>query len=112
MFVMVGALAVFAPANHLIRRRASPVFAPVFAPLSKVKIDAPLVGGSVLFGIGWGLSGYCPGPALTNVGTGATEVLLFVAAMIAGFLLHGLFTRPTEPRGELSGSRTASGAGR
>lgn len=92
-FVMGGALSVYAPLHFLIRRRKAPLFAPEFLPLTKFRIDAPLLAGSVLFGVGWGLSGYCPGPALTNLSTGAPEVLLFVAAMLAGFLLHGFASR-------------------
>lgn len=95
MFVMVGALAVYAPSSRLIRRRAAPLFAPFFAPLAKTRVDPPLIIGSSLFGIGWGLSGYCPGPALTNVTTGASEVLLFVGAMIVGFVAHDRVTRDT-----------------
>jgi uncharacterized membrane protein YedE/YeeE len=54
----------------------------------RTDIDARLVGGSVLFGIGWGLAGFCPGPALSALTMGLTPVLLFVAAMIVGMVLH------------------------
>lgn len=86
--VMAGALGVYAPLQRLIRKRPAPLFSGVFSPLPKTRVDAQLIGGSVLFGVGWGLSGYCPGPALTNLAMGAPMLLLFVAAMVAGFLIH------------------------
>lgn len=74
-FVMAGAIAVFAPAARLVRRT-------VHAPAQQA-IDARLVIGSAIFGVGWGLSGYCPGPALVSVGASiATGV--FVLAVVAG----------------------------
>ena len=63
--------------------------------LEKTKIDAPLVLGAALFGIGWGIAGYCPGPALTALSNLTAEVFVFVAAMIAG----GVFARIVSPRG-------------
>jgi uncharacterized membrane protein YedE/YeeE len=63
--------------------------------LEKTKIDAPLVLGAALFGIGWGIAGYCPGPALTALSNLTAEVFVFVAAMIAG----GVFARIASPRG-------------
>lgn len=51
-------------------------------------IDARLIGGGVLFGIGWGIGGFCPGPALVALGSGMTEAAIFVAAMLAGMLVH------------------------
>ena len=53
----------------------------------------PLLGGAAIFGIGWGLAGYCPGPALTGLGVGATEALWFVPAMLAGMAIHRVFAR-------------------
>lgn len=88
--VMIGALAVYAPLQRLIRRRPAPLFAASFSPLSKTRIEGTLILGSALFGIGWGLSGYCPGPALTSLGTGAGEAVLFVASMFAGIAVHEL----------------------
>ncbi|MFA7291793.1 MAG: DUF6691 family protein [Rhodocyclaceae bacterium] len=57
------------------------------------KIDKRLVSGSALFGVGWGLAGICPGPALTLLGTGATKGFVFVAAMLAGIVLFEIFQR-------------------
>ena len=92
-FVMVGALAVYAPLQRLIRRRPKPLLGGAFSPLAKTRVDAPLLLGSAMFGAGWGLSGYCPGPALTSIGTGGRELLVFVAAMLAGIAVHDLFVR-------------------
>ncbi len=92
-FVMIGAIGVHAPLAYVIRRRRRPVFEPVFHLPEPTAIDVRLIGGAALFGIGWGLSGYCPGPALVSLGTAATPVLVFVAAMIAGIAIARLATR-------------------
>ncbi|NLH79227.1 MAG: YeeE/YedE family protein [Phyllobacteriaceae bacterium] len=78
-FVMGGAIAVGAVLFRLARRRLAPV---------STRIDRRLVAGSLLFGIGWGLVGYCPGPALAAIGSLDPKALAFVAAMIAGVGLH------------------------
>lgn len=57
-------------------------------------IDARLIGGGLLFGIGWGIAGFCPGPALVALGSGMDAALIFVPAMLAGMLLHDQFTQP------------------
>ncbi len=89
--VMVTALVVAAVGYRLVLRRSAPVFAPRFQlPTSRV-LDVKLVGGAVLFGIGWGLSGFCPGASLPALGTGRMEVFAFTAALIAGmFVARGL----------------------
>jgi uncharacterized membrane protein YedE/YeeE len=56
-------------------------------------IDLPLVAGAAIFGIGWGVAGYCPGPAITSLGTLSAESMVFVAAMLAGGLLHRALRR-------------------
>ena len=61
---------------------------------SATQIDAPLVLGSLTFGVGWGLAGYCPGPALVSLGTGSAPAVVFVLAMIAGMAIHAWLTRP------------------
>jgi hypothetical protein len=85
-FVMGGALLVNAGAYALTRRRARPLFAEVFALPTRRDLDARLVGGAALFGVGWGLVGLCPGPALASLARGENEVLVFVAAMAGGML--------------------------
>ncbi|MBU8896492.1 YeeE/YedE family protein [Corallococcus sp. H22C18031201] len=89
-FVMGGALAVHAPLQWLIRRRRSPVLASEFPARSKARVDARLVGGAALFGVGWGLAGYCPGPALVSLASGTRTALLFGASMLGGMLLFRL----------------------
>ncbi|GHG75299.1 DUF6691 family protein [Comamonas sp. JC664] len=86
-FVMGGAIAVHAALRRLIHQRARPLFAATFPTFSASKPDAKLLAGSALFGVGWGLGGYCPGPALTSLATGAVPLLVFVPAMFAGFYL-------------------------
>lgn len=88
MFVLGGAVCVAFIAVAIQRRMPKPVLDTQFHIPERTDIDARLVGGSLLFGIGWGLAGFCPGPALSALTTGLTPVLLFVAAMIAGMLLH------------------------
>lgn len=85
--VMLGAIAVYAPAYRLARRRGHPVLAPAFDLPTRRTIDGPLVAGAVLFGVGWGLAGLCPGPALTSLASGEPAAVLFVAAMLVGMAL-------------------------
>ena len=94
-FVMMGAIAVHALLYRLIRSRPSPIFAETFAIPSRKDIDPKLIGGSALFGLGWGIGGFCPGPALTSVASGESSVLIFVGAMIGGMLLHKFLTNPS-----------------
>ncbi|MFC5507709.1 MULTISPECIES: YeeE/YedE family protein [Hyphomicrobiales] len=88
MFVLGGAVCIAFIAVTIQRRLQRPVFDTQFQIPERTDIDARLIGGSVLFGIGWGLAGFCPGPALSALTTGLTPVLLFIVAMIAGMLLH------------------------
>jgi uncharacterized membrane protein YedE/YeeE len=94
-FVMGGALLVTVPAFRLILGRPRPILADGFALPTKSALDARLLGGAALFGVGWGLSGFCPGPAVAALTTGLTPVFAFVAAMMAGMVLYAwLFERP------------------
>jgi len=88
-FVMAGALAVTAPAFGIILRRRRPLLAAEFYLPVKRDIDPRLIGGAALFGIGWGLGGLCPGPALASLASGSPVILIFVLAMIAGQWLAG-----------------------
>jgi uncharacterized membrane protein YedE/YeeE len=87
-FVMGGALLVTVPAYRLILGRGHPVLAGGFSLPSNTRLDTPLILGSALFGVGWGLVGFCPGPAVAAVVTGLPAALGFVAAMVAGMALH------------------------
>jgi uncharacterized membrane protein YedE/YeeE len=86
-FVMAGALAVFSVGRRLALRRGRPLYADRF-PRTRVGVDRPLVVGSALFGLGWGIAGYCPGPALVSAASSA-DALLFVGAMLGGLWLAG-----------------------
>jgi uncharacterized protein len=91
--VMVGAIAVGAVGFALARRRPKALLGgPMRLPVAR-QIDRRLVVGSVLFGMGWGLAGFCPGPALTAVGMGEPKALLFVLAMLAGMGIYEYLER-------------------
>lgn len=92
--VMGAALAVAAPAFHLARQRGEPVFASRFYIPTRRDLDTRLMAGAVLFGAGWGLVGFCPGPAIAALGLGASKAVIFCAAMLAGMMLYELFARP------------------
>ena len=83
-FVMGGALLVSLIAFASIKRRKAPWFAERFELPSRRDIDARLVIGAVLFGAGWGIAGYCPGPAIASVLVGGTDILWFLAALLIG----------------------------
>lgn len=68
---------------QLATRRGAPLLAPSFSLPAKTAVDASLLGGAALFGVGWGLGGFCPGPAIVSIVTGATPVVAFVVAMLA-----------------------------
>jgi len=98
-FVMLGGLVVTAIGYRTVLRKKQPVFESSFSLPTRRDIDPPLLLGAGLFGIGWGLAGYCPGPALAGIGFAQVETLAFVAAMVAGMVLArksaGLLARPT-----------------
>lgn len=96
-FVMAGALGVHAILQRLIRRRKAPVLAASFPAISKTRVDGRLVTGAALFGVGWGLVGYCPGPAFTALATGGREVVLFTLSMLGGMLLFKAWERASAP---------------
>jgi uncharacterized membrane protein YedE/YeeE len=83
-FVMGGALIVTAIGYRLVFGRKRPIFEGRFNLPTARNLDARLIGGSAVFGIGWGISGFCPGGALPALGTGKPDVFIFVAAMLAG----------------------------
>ncbi|CAN5882944.1 YeeE/YedE family protein [soil metagenome] len=92
IFVMGGALLVALPSFRLIFGRRRPVLAKAFELPAARQVDTRLVGGSALFGIGWGLSGFCPGPAVAAlvpaIAAGNAPVFAFVAAMILGMVIY------------------------
>jgi uncharacterized membrane protein YedE/YeeE len=90
--VMLGAIVTYAPAYRLAIRRERPVLATAFDLPAPGKVDARLVTGAALFGVGWGLGGLCPGPALTALASGEPAALVFVFAMLAGIAVARLVT--------------------
>jgi len=98
IFVMAGAVVVTFAGYRLVLRRPRPVLAERFYLPTAKDIDARLVGGAALFGIGWGLSGFCPGPAIVSLPLLATGTLIFVPAMLAGIAVARLLMQGKAPR--------------
>ena len=87
MFVMIGAIAVHFVSYKIIRKRASPLLSADWHVPTKTNISSSLIIGSLLFGTGWGLAGFCPGPALTALSSLNARPLLFVVSMLVGMLI-------------------------
>ena len=96
-FVMAGAIAVGFFAFALAKRRAQAFLGGAMRLPQRRDIDGRLVGGSIVFGIGWGLAGFCPGPALVSLGSGEAKAAVFVVGMLAGMLAYTLLERPGKP---------------
>ena len=93
LVVMMGAVGVYAVAYRLSRRLERPFLAPGFADISPRALDARLLAGAAIFGVGWGIAGFCPGPALASLGAGLPEAGLAVLGMVLGAVVHRLVTR-------------------
>lgn len=93
LFVLGGAVTTTAILFRFVLRRGSPVLASTFHLSNLRRVDLRLLAGAAIFGVGWGIAGYCPGPALAGLGVGSREALWFVPAMIVGVLLHRLVNR-------------------
>ena len=91
--VMLAALVVSVPGFRLAKRRVRPILATQSVWPTKTRVDRQLVIGSLLFGIGWGLVGLCPGPALENLVTLSPRVIVFVVAMTGGMVLHDIWSQ-------------------
>lgn len=87
MLVMAAGLAVYSTGYWLFAKKDKPLFAAHFSLPGKKDLDKPLVIGSLLFGAGWGLVGYCPGPALAAISSGSSGTLAFIAAMVTGWFI-------------------------
>jgi uncharacterized protein len=101
-FVLGGALAVALAGMAVVRRMAAPVFDDHFHLPPKGGVDRRLLLGSALFGTGWGMAGFCPGPAIASLSMGIGPTVLFVASMLVGMAMHDRFVAT-----EASGSRTS-----
>ena len=86
-FVMLGAIGVHSLFYRMLRNRSSSRFSLAISLPSRTEIDSRLIGGSVTFGLGWGIAGYCPGPALTSLASGNSSAVIFSVAMIAGIFV-------------------------
>lgn len=93
LFVMFSAVIVTVIFFRFILKRNSPVYESSFRLPTRKDIDIPLVTGAAIFGAGWGLAGYCPGPGFTALTLGSYNAILFCLAYIAGFLLSRIYTR-------------------
>ena len=101
-FVMSGAVIVMAVAWRFRARMATPLFGERFELPDRSDLDGKLIAGAALFGIGWGMAGLCPGPALASLALAPLDALPFAAAMLAGMALHRFFPAPrrrVQPQG-------------
>ncbi|MGQ0622641.1 MAG: DUF6691 family protein [Panacagrimonas sp.] len=87
-FVMGAAICVTLPTFQLLKGRSRPLLDDRFFLPTRKDLDSQLIGGAILFGVGWGIAGLCPGPAIASLSTGAPEILAFVIAMIAGMYMR------------------------
>jgi uncharacterized membrane protein YedE/YeeE len=97
-FVMAGAIAVGFVAFRLAGKRGRAFLGGAMHLPTRRDIDNRLVGGSVVFGIGWGLAGFCPGPALVSFGSGIDQAAVFVAAMLGGMVVYRVMDKALSPR--------------
>lgn len=109
-FVMGGAVAVTMPIFAYVRRNGRTLLDAPLALPDRRSITPDLVGGSALFGVGWGLSGVCPGPGVVLAAAGSWQALLFVGAMIAGMWLSDSLPRRAGRRGHASAGTDPSAA--
>lgn len=97
LFVMGGAVVTTFIGYKLVFGRGTPVFGQAFLVPTRRDFDARLIGGSALFGVGWGIAGFCPGGALPALGTGRWEVFAFTAALLVGIVLARLVQTALTP---------------
>ncbi|MFT3697551.1 MAG: YeeE/YedE thiosulfate transporter family protein [Kofleriaceae bacterium] len=99
MFVMAAGLAVMVVTWRLVKSMRAPRFGGTFPPAPSPLVDLRLLGGATIFGVGWGLSGYCPGPALVSLVSGVTGVYIFCAMMIVGMFVVEMNDHANNPDG-------------
>jgi uncharacterized protein len=91
IFVMLGALVVTLISFRFVLKQPQPVFDSKFYLATKTAIDKPLIIGAAIFGAGWGIAGYCPGPVVAGLGLGNVEAVVMIIAIYVGFLIHKKF---------------------
>ncbi|PIS09882.1 MAG: hypothetical protein COT73_12360 [Bdellovibrio sp. CG10_big_fil_rev_8_21_14_0_10_47_8] len=97
LFVMIGALAIHAPVSLWMKKKSHPLLDQQMHLPTKTKIDSSIVIGAVLFGLGWGIAGFCPGPALVSMTQfSKASSFIFVAAMVLGIVAHHYFQKSKE----------------
>ncbi len=94
VFVMASAVGVYFVSFQLITKRGFPVFAPKFLIPTRTDFDFRSITGGILFGIGWGVSGLCPGPVLTTLGTGTISILIMLVCMLFGLFISSFIGQP------------------
>jgi uncharacterized protein len=87
VFVLASAVGVYFVTYQFVIKRKSPLLAPKFLVPTKTDLELKLVIGGILFGVGWGMSGLCPGPILTTLGTGSASVMILMVTMLIGFYI-------------------------
>ena len=92
-FVMMGALTVTFLSFRWVLKRPTPILEDAFHISNRTNIDASLLGGAAIFGIGWGISGFCPGPAIANLSSASIEAIVMVSAIYLGFFCQKLFSQ-------------------
>jgi uncharacterized membrane protein YedE/YeeE len=97
-FVMLGAIGVFFIAYRMSRKMRAPLLAAQFSIPTRSDLDVQLISGAAIFGAGLGLAGFCPGPAIVSLASGALPVAVFVAAMAAGIYLHSMMQNLSRSR--------------
>lgn len=97
-FVMGGAILLYAPVYHFVTKRTRPLLHHVFHLPTRKDIDARLVAGGVLFGVGWGVGGFCPGPAVVSAASLRGDVLTFVVSMFVGMAVVFFYDRARAPK--------------
>lgn len=93
MGVMVGAIGLHLFTYKLITKKSSPIYDSIFHLPSKENLDGKLVIGAVIFGLGWGWAGICPGPGIVGIASGKSAFIIFVISMIVGMKAHQIFAR-------------------
>ena len=99
-FVMGGAIMVTMPGFWLAQKRATPFFSDMFHMPTRTDFDARLIAGAATFGVGWGLGGFCPGPAVTSLALGSTGTLIFIATMLLGMIAAKYVGSPSTAKQE------------